>query len=202
MRFARPVVAPENLRLPGHSAFGRKRTEIALEPREAILAWRKDHARRDLERLEQPLVDRIDVEDAVPAVARPEMPVENGRVKIPAFDFVVVQPREPRIEEVVKHLLQVPESRARIEAAGDPEQAYVVPLNESDRGPEILLDLAEDDLRPELVVRVRRRHAVGPVLAGHAGIDAPDAVRVHIEVAPPAEECRRGQPQVGAVGLS
>ena len=57
-------------------------------------------------------------------VARLEVPVERRDVEIPALDRAVLEPREPRIEDVVKHLLDPEEIRgARVVAPGDPEQA-------------------------------------------------------------------------------
>ena len=67
---------------------------------------------RDFERLEQPLVGRVQVEDRVHAVARLEVPVERRDVQVPAFDQVIVEPGEPREVEVVEHLLDVQKARA------------------------------------------------------------------------------------------
>ena len=124
-------------------------------------------------------------------------------IKVPALDLAVVEPREPRVEDVVEHLLDVQEVlRARVVAARHPEHAHVVPLHEAERRLEVLLNFAERDLRDELVVRVVRREPVRPVLVRYALVDAPDAVGVDDEVARPAEETRRRQAHVGAVGLA
>ena len=50
--------------------------QVAPEAGEAVLAGRQDDAGRNLERLEQPLVGGVEVEDAVDVVAGLEVPVE------------------------------------------------------------------------------------------------------------------------------
>ena len=104
-------------------------------------------AGRYLERFEEALVDRIDVQHAVDAVAGSEVPVQGRDVDVPALDLAVVQPGELREVHVVEHLLDVEEvPRPRIEGARDAEQADVVALHEAERGIEVVLNLAPGDL--------------------------------------------------------
>jgi hypothetical protein len=112
----------------------------------------------------------------VKVVARVQVPVEERHIQIPALDLAVVQPHEAGVVDVVGHLLDVQEVlRSRVVAARHPEHADVVALDEAERRLEVRLDLAEDDLRVEPVVRIVGGHAVGPVTSRHAFVHAPDA---------------------------
>ena len=104
LRGARPVVAEGQADAALQPPLLR-RGEEDPHRHEAVLAHGKHHAGRDLEGLEQALVGRVQVEQAVQRVARVEVPVDQGGVDVPALDQPVVEPREARVEDVVIHLL-------------------------------------------------------------------------------------------------
>src|SRR5262245_40894076 len=112
-------------------------------------------------------------------VSRLEMPVDRGRVEVPALNLVIVEPGELHVVEIVEHLLDAEEvARARIEAGADAKQPYVLALNETESRPEVLRNLPQDELRIVFVVRVLRRNAPRDITAMDTFVDAAERVRV------------------------
>ena len=131
------------------------------------------------------------------------MPIDQGGVDVPALDQAVVQSGEARVEDVVEHLLNARRrSRARVEAAGDPQHPHVAALHETDRRIEVLLNFPPENLRFEPVVGILRPEAIGRILVGDAFVVAREAVGVEHHVSIAAQEIGSGQAHVHSRGAA
>ena len=194
---SRPEAAEGHSKAPLEPALLR-RGEEDPEGREVVLARRQDHTGRNLERLEQPLVGRVHVEQAVQRVARLEVPVDDREVEVPALDQAVVEPLELRVEDVVVHLLDAQPLvlRPRVEAGAQPQHANVAALNETEGGIEVLLDLAPLHLGVVPVVRKRGREAERGIVVGDALVVALESPGVEDEVPAAAQDVGGGQAEI------
>ena len=97
------------------------------------------------------------------------------------------------------HLLNAQKvSRARVVAGANPQQPHISPLNETHRGPEILLNVAQDELRIEFIIRILRRNAIRPISVGSAFVLALDGIRIKGEIPSAAQKARGGQTYISA----